>query len=102
MSDMRFNYTAMSNVSTKITGEITQAYITAGNKLVDDFVTAVSGWEGESKEKFEALIQGAVKEYLTVSIPKALEALAKLLDENAKQMHDADIQIAEQIPSTLG
>ena len=101
MADMRFNYTAMSNASTQIRNTIKTAYVNAGNKLVDDFQAAISEWQGESKEHMETLMAGAVKEYLTKSIPDALEALANLLDENAKQMHNADNEIANQIPTTL-
>lgn len=101
MADMRFNYTEMSKASTQIRDTIKTAYVNAGTTLVSDFQAAVSAWEGESKEQMETLITGAVQEYLTKSIPDALEALAKLLDENAKQMHNADTEIASQIPTTL-
>lgn len=101
MADMRFNYTEMSKASAQIRDTIKTAYVNAGTKLVSDFQEAVSAWEGESKEQMETLITGAVQEYLTKSIPDALEALAKLLDENAKQMHNADTEIASQIPTTL-
>lgn len=102
MADMRFNYNEMNKVVQDIRTSIKVSYQNAGAKLVEDFQNAVASWEGDSKEKLVTLFQTAVNDYLTNSIPNALEALATLLEENAKQMSQADQQIADQIPTSLG
>jgi len=102
MADIRFDYTQMSTAVTKMREDIKAKYVTAGNKLLEDFSDAVSSWEGDSKEKMMTLFNTAINKYLTESIPNAIEALATLLDENAKAMQNADNQIATQIPNDLG
>lgn len=99
--EMRFNYSEMERVSNQITQDIKQNYINAGNKLISDIETAVQQWEGDSKEKLLTLFKTAVNDYLTKSVPEAIQALGTLLAENAKAMKNADDQIANQIPNSL-
>lgn len=100
MADIRYDYEKMTQACAKIR-ELGTSYQQAGQKMVDDFATAISSWEGDSKDKMSTLMNGAVKDYVTKSIPDALEALAQLLEQNASNMQNADNGIADQIPQTL-
>lgn len=95
-----FKYNDMASTAVKIR-DIKQQYIDAANTYVSSTITAVEGWEGASKEKFVMLINDSVKTYIGVTIPEIVETLAKMLEENARQMQDADEQIAAAIPDKL-
>jgi len=95
-----FRYEAMNSCVQTIRG-ILEQYKTAAGTFNSDFNAAISEWEGDSKEKMKAFIDGAVNEYLAETIPNIVDALATILEENAKQMKDADEQIAANIPSSL-
>ena len=97
MADIVFKYPEMREAATAIQGIATR-YKAAATALETDFLAAISGWEGESKEKLQKFVSGTVKEYTYETVPKLLEALASLLNANADQMENADRQIAENIP----
>lgn len=97
MADIVFRYPEMRDAAAAIQ-DIATRYKTAATTFETDFTAAISGWEGESKDKMQKFISGTVKEYTYDTVPKLLEALAALLNANADQMENADRQIAENIP----
>lgn len=97
---IRFNYVEMQNAAKDIY-DIKEKYMNAGNKLVSDLEESTKNWEGKAKEKFIQLVDGDINEYVTTKIPQAIESIAKLLEENAKSMKQADQEIADAIPSSL-
>jgi WXG100 family type VII secretion target len=97
MADIVFRYPEMRAAAASIQG-IAGRYKAAAAAFESDFTAAISGWEGESKDKMQAFISGSVKEYTHDTVPQLLEALASLLNSNADQMENADRQIAENIP----
>lgn len=97
MADIIFRYVEMRNAATEIQNIATK-YKAAGATFESDFVAAIGGWEGESKEKMQKFITGTVNEYTQKTVPQLLEALAALLNANADQMEKADNQIAQNIP----
>ena len=96
-----FRYPEMGKAAEDIRG-IANRYSSAANTFVSEFDDAIKEWEGASKDKMKTFIDVPVKEYINDTIPKLLEALAQLLEANAKQMEDADNQISENIPTSLG
>lgn len=101
MADIVFRYTEMRQAATDIKAIATR-YQTAASTLETDFIAAIKGWEGESKDAIQKFVSGPVMEYTRDTIPQLLKALAELLEANADQMESADHQIAENIPTSLG
>lgn len=97
MADIVFRYKEMTDAASAIQNIATR-YKTAADTFDTEFASAISAWEGESKEKMQKFVSGSVKEYTYDTVPKLLEALASLLTANAEQMKTADQQIAENIP----
>ena len=97
MADIVFKYTEM-RVAEKSIQAIAANYKNAATTFETDFLAAIAGWEGESKDKMVKFIRGTVKEYTSGTVPQMLEALAALLKANADQMESADKQIADNIP----
>ena len=97
MADIVFRYQEMRTAADNIRG-IADRYKRAAAAFEADFLAAIAGWEGESKEKMQKFISGSVKEYTYDTVPQLVTALAELLDANATQMENADRQIAENIP----
>ena len=101
MADIVFRYVEMRQAAEDIRS-IAGRYQSASTSFEKDFIASIANWEGETKEAIQKFISGPVADYTGVTVPKLLEALASLLDENANQMENADHQIAENIPTTLG
>lgn len=101
MADIVFKYTEMEQAAGQI-DELANQYKGAADTFETDFIAAIGGWEGMSQEKMQAFISGPVKEYMGVTVPKLLNSLADLLRANATQMQNADQQIADNIPTSLG
>ena len=97
MADIIFRYDEMQAAATKIE-ELATSYKNAATKFETEFTAAIAGWEGDSKVKMEKFIAGTVKSYTEETVPGMLSALAELLKANAKQMAEADTQIADNIP----
>lgn len=97
MADIIFRYVEMRKAATDIQN-IAASYKTAGVTFETDFLTAIQGWEGDSKNQMEKFIKGSVREYTQKTVPQLLKALAALLNANAEQMEKADNQIAQNIP----
>lgn len=100
MADIVFKYDEMNAAVTQIK-DLASQYKSAADTFESDFLSAVSGWEGDSKDKMSSFISGPVKEYMATTVPKLLGALADLLQSNISQMQKADQQLAESIPTTL-
>ena len=98
MADIVFKYDEMNTAVTQIASQ----YKSAADTFENDFLSAISSWEGDSKDKMSSFISTPVKEYMATTVPKLLESLADLLQSNISQMQKADQQIAENIPATLG
>ncbi len=97
MADIVFRYTEMRQAVADIQA-LAARYKEAANTFESDFIAAIAGWEGESKDKMQQFISGSVMEYTRDTVPQLLDALAQLLTANADQMESADRQIAENIP----
>ena len=97
MADIVFRYQEMRAAADNIR-EIANRYKSAAATFETDFLAAIAGWEGESKEKMQKFISGSVMDYTCDTVPQLVTALAELLDANATQMENADRQIAENIP----
>ncbi len=98
MADIVFRYVEMRQAAADIKA-LAARYKSAATTFESDFLGAISGWEGESKDALQKFISGSVMEYTRDTIPQLLEALSDLLTANADQMESADRQIAENIPS---
>lgn len=96
-----FRFDQMRSTANEIR-KIGEKYGSAANEFSSDFVNATKDWEGASKEKMTAFITGSVHEYLNATVPRVLDALAELLENNANEMEKADQQIADAIPKSLG
>ena len=101
MEDIIFKYDEMNAEITQIK-DLASQYKSAADTFENDFLSAISSWEGDSKDKMSSFISTPVKEYMATTVPKLLESLADLLQSNISQMQKADQQIAENIPATLG
>lgn len=98
MADIVFRYTEMEQAASDIAG-IAAQYKSAASTFESEFLGAISGWEGDSKDAMQKFISGSVMEYTRETVPQLLEALAELLRANASQMKSADQQIAENLPT---
>lgn len=101
MADIVFKYDEMNTAVTQIK-DLASQYKSAADTFENDFLSAISSWEGDSKDKMSSFISTPVKEYMATTVPKLLESLADLLQSNISQMQKADQQIAENIPAILG
>lgn len=81
---------------------LAQQYNAAASQFNNSFESATAEWEGASKEKMLAFVEGPVNKYLSDTVQQVLDALAKLLEENARQMQEADEELARNIPESLG
>lgn len=95
-----FEYEKMQAAATKIRNISTQ-YAEAADTFNTSMQNAMTGWEGDSKVKFDALITNSVINHIKKTIPELVTALADLLDSNAQSMQNADAEIASKIPDSL-
>lgn len=100
MADIVFHYTQMQKCVTDIQ-QIAAQYKTAAATLQSDFTSAISGWEGSTKDKVNTFMTGAVNNFTGTDIPNLLNGLASILQANIDQMQKADNTLAENIPTTL-
>ena len=101
MADIVFKYDEMNTAASQI-NDLASKYKSAADTFENDFLSAISGWEGDSKDKMSSFISTPVKEYMATTVPKLLTSLADLLQSNISQMQKADQQLADNIPTTLG
>ena len=98
---IRYDSERMMAVAREVQG-MTSEYSAAANQFSSQFDSATAEWQGASKDKMVAFVEGPVAKYLTDTVPQLLEALGKLLEENANQMQQADEELANSIPDSLG
>lgn len=97
---IRFDYAQMEAASAKIKALAGQ-YKTAGMSFVNSLTGAMAGWEGESQAALAKFIEENVKSFTSDDIPQMMDALASLLEANAKQMQEADAEIAKNIAAMI-
>lgn len=95
-----FNYDEIADVVTKIEN-LAGKYEEASNTFQTNMGTAIANWEGKSKDTFNTYITTKVKQYMGTDIPNMINGIAKLLEENAQAMKDADDQVANNMPTDL-
>jgi WXG100 family type VII secretion target len=100
-SEIIYRFDKMTDAAGKI-DELAESYRNLGQQFIDKVNTETGGWEGDSKTKFSALVNGEVNQYLVKEVPAMLNGLAKLLRADAQQMEKADAQVAEGIPAGIG
>ncbi|MGN0537452.1 MAG: WXG100 family type VII secretion target [Acutalibacteraceae bacterium] len=100
MADIVFRYPEMGKAVSDIQTLATQ-YSTIAKDFEQEFLAAIASWEGDSKDKMQAFINGAVMNYMDTTISKLLNGFAELLQANIDQMSKADTEIASNIPTTL-
>lgn len=100
MANIIFNYPQMQ-VAAKEIRQFAEEYRIAAKTLKEKIETNTVAWEGASKERFMAFIDGPVYQYTSSSIPATVEALAQLLEQNAEQMKKADQELADSLPTEL-
>ena len=98
---IKFDYIKMATAVEKIQNIATR-YESAAVTFNQNFDDALSACEGVTKEKLKRYIDGDVYEYTHKGIPALVNALATMLEGNAKQMENADQQIANSIPAAQG
>ena len=96
MADIVFKYDEMQTAVANIR-ETGAAYKKAAETFDTDFTAAITSWEGESKNKMQSFYCNNLKICIEEQIPQLVEALAGMLEENAKYMQDADKRIADNI-----
>lgn len=94
-----FDYDAMSASVANIKN-IAAQYASAAQTLKSGIDSAISNWEGDSKNKFVQLFS-TVYTYTHQDIPQMVTGLAELLEGNAKAMSDTDSEIAKNIPDSI-
>ena len=95
-----FNYDKITEVVKKIEAKAKE-YETASNDFQKEMASAIANWEGKSKDTFNTYITTKVKQYMGTDIPNMINGIAKLLEENAQAMKDADDQVANNMPTDL-
>lgn len=95
-----FEYNNMNVTADKI-ATLSGDYATAGKNFITGMNEAIANWEGDSKNTFSAFINGDVNTYITQTIPNVIQGLSEMLASNAKQMENADSEIAKELPTTL-
>lgn len=74
MADIVFKYDEMNTAVTQIK-DLASQYKSAADTFENDFLSAISSWEGDSKDKMSSFISTPVKEYMATTVPKLLESL---------------------------
>ena len=97
MADIIFRYPDMEKAAVKVV-ECSGAYLAAAQRFEGAIKTATDGWEGDSKDKFIAFIEGSVHKYTHEVVPEAVTHLATVLRGNITAMGQTDTDIAAKIP----
>jgi len=101
MADIVYRYPEMKTAMTDVDNYASQ-YKTAAETLESDILSAITNWEGESKDKFVSFLIGAVKEHLQVNIPAIVGVVAREIETSADEMSKTDADLAANIPQSLG
>ena len=95
-----FKYPEMESSAGKIDCYAAE-YEQAAVAFLSAVQSATASWEGESKNRFSALVEGSVYNYMHQSVPQMVKGLAQLLRNNATTMQNADSEIAKNIPDSI-
>lgn len=95
-----YKYPEMEAVAGKIDNYAAE-YEQAAETFLTAILSATVSWEGESKDKFSALVEGSVYKYMHESVPQMVKGLAQLLRNNVTTMQNADSEIAKNIPDSI-
>lgn len=95
-----FQYPQMESVATKINSYAAE-YEQAAQAFLSEMQAATASWEGESKDKFMALVEDSVFNYMHVSVPQMVQGLGDLLKANIQTMQETDAEIAKNIPPSI-
>ncbi len=95
-----FKYPEMEAAAGKIDNYASE-YEQAAATFLSTVQSATASWEGESKERFTALVEGSVYNYMHKSVPEMVKGLAQLLRNNSATMQNADSEIAKNIPDSI-
>jgi hypothetical protein len=96
MADCRIVYNGVTNALTAIQTS-SKGYLDAGNEFISAFTNAINEMEGEAKDALDTLIKGQVTQFVTEGIPKALDGMHELLNENLNNFVKVDSDIANSI-----
>ena len=94
-----FDYGAIE-ASVKQIRKIAESYKTEAATFLKNMGTATANWNGESKDAMIGFINGSVNNYIGQTVPELVTALADLLEQNAKQMAEADAAVGQSIQSS--
>lgn len=100
MADIIFRYEEMNAAASRIEA-ISESYRAAGETLINELLTAIEPWEGESKNRFLQLIEGDVQAYLITAVPQTVLSLSQMLKSNSDQMLNADQTLSQNIPVNI-
>ena len=101
MADITYRFAEMESAAVEVDGYVDQ-YKQAAQTLIESLNSITSKWEGESKDKFISLVNGAVQEYIVDSIPQIVSVIAAEIRQSSENMSQTDASLAENIPQTLG
>ena len=94
-----YNYEQMATAVQQINA-IAESYQQLARAFCQEMEQATTGWEGNSRIAMMNFINNSVFNYIGNTVPQLVQSFAQLLDQNAKQMGNADTQVAQSIQST--
>jgi len=93
-----YRFSEMRSAADAIDGYASD-YGTAADTLIESLLSAVASWEGESKDKFVAFVNGTVREFAKDSVPQLVTVVAQQIQMSAENMEKTDADRAANIPS---
>ena len=85
MADITYRFAEMESAAVEVDGYVDQ-YKQAAQTLIESLNSITSKWEGESKDKFTSLVNGAVQEYIVDSIPQIVSVIAAEIRQSSENM----------------
>lgn len=77
--------------------DISEAYKTDGQALIDALTSAISSMEGETKDALQKFFTTDVQKFVTEDLPNAIQSMSELLEANRANFENVDKQIADSI-----
>jgi WXG100 family type VII secretion target len=96
-----YRFQEMETAAGEVDGYVDQ-YRRAADTLVESVTSAVSSWQGESKERFLSLLYGAINEHINNTIPQVVSVISAQIRMSAENMAKTDAELASNIPQSLG
>ena len=100
MADIVYRFEEMNSAASEIDGYVEQ-YKSAAQRLIDSLNAVTKDWEGETKEKYSAFINGPIFEHLYENIPQIVAALSSEIRMSSENMSQNDSSLADSIPTSL-